>query len=74
MFVLKITRKQSDGYWKEWYNSSECSITCGEGGTVQQKRECHKPTGFGLDNCVGNDTQMVPCIIVPCMEGKNVFL
>ena len=63
----------SDGYWKEWYNASQCSITCGTGGIVQQKRDCQPPTGFGVENCVGSDTQTVPCNYnIPCL-GKNIY-
>ena len=66
-FVLLTT---IDDYWKEWKNVSDCSVTCGEGGTIKQKRECQPPTGLGA-NCVGNETQHVPCnYTIPC-PGKH---
>lgn len=61
------------GGWSDWFNSTACSQTCGNG-IYQRNRTCDNPTPIGENSwCVNlnnmtalNETDAVPCLIVEC--------
>ncbi|XP_057313082.1 SCO-spondin-like isoform X2 [Hydractinia symbiolongicarpus] len=61
------------GGWSDWFNSTGCSQTCGNG-IYQRNRTCDNPTPIGENSwCVNlnnmtalNETGIVPCLIVEC--------
>ncbi|XP_077868396.1 thrombospondin-1-like [Saccoglossus kowalevskii] len=57
-----------NGGWGVWYESTECSESCG-GGVLVIKRDCSNPSpaNGGLD-CVGEDSQQIPCNEHACSD------
>ena len=55
-----------NGGFTDWSKPSACSVTCGEGVTIQ-KRTCTKPAPqFGGTECDGDDEKSAPCTKSPC--------
>ena len=55
-----------DGGWSDWEQSSDCSVTCGDG-VMQMTRTCTEPApaSGGID-CQGDSNRMEPCSLVDC--------
>ena len=63
VLILLIT---VDGGWSDWSDTSECSVTCGEGEKTQS-RLCNNPApANGGAECEESPTQTVGCSQDPC--------
>ncbi|CAH1780926.1 unnamed protein product [Owenia fusiformis] len=55
-----------DGQWSEWNITSQCSVTCG-GGTLVRERKCNNPTAmYGGLACEGASLDNYKCNSNPC--------
>ncbi len=55
-----------DGGWSSWAPSSPCSASCNRG-QMSRSRSCTAPTPeHGGAACVGEDSDLVECIVRPC--------
>lgn len=62
-----------DGGFTDWKVSGECSVTCGDQGTVLQTRTCTNPSPkHGGAECIGETKQNVPCYVSTPCPGKFV--
>lgn len=62
-----------DGVWSNWVDSS-CDVTSGDygPGLITQTRTCTPSVCFG-ENCVGPDTQTVPCCVSATCDYFTVY-
>ena len=62
-----------DGGWSSWYNQTDCSVSCGGGGVLTQRRSCTQPTpSCGGSECQGENTKTVDCN-THCCPGTYMF-
>ena len=62
-----------DGWWSDWSNWAECSVTCGVG-QKKRTRACDSPPpAYGGGHCVGDDEKVVQCGGAPC-PGEKSFI
>ncbi len=54
-----------DGWWEGWLSWSECTLSCGNGGTRKRNRTC-VGTAHGGQPCDGSATEEEDCFSVEC--------
>uniref|UniRef100_A0A914ED27 Thrombospondin type 1 domain protein n=1 Tax=Acrobeloides nanus TaxID=290746 RepID=A0A914ED27_9BILA len=59
----------AQGVWSQWSEPSGCNDTCGACGVGTRQRYC-MTEGNGCP-CTGDNTQNVPCNLMPCKYPKN---
>lgn len=68
--------KPLQGHWSCWSEFSECSVTCGAGGTKLRTRTCVREPGSGTESgvCEGQSTELAPCDAPPCPTPRKYAL